>query len=61
MELNKIYQEDCLILMKEMPNNFIDMTITSPPYNIALMMPKYKEYNMLKGEPLTPKQIVDMW
>ena len=36
MELNKIYQEDCLILMKEMPNNFIDMTITSPPYNIGL-------------------------
>ena len=33
MELNKIYNEDCLKTMARMPNNFVDMTITSPPYN----------------------------
>jgi len=27
--------------------------------SISNMHPKYKEYGMLKGEPLTPKQIVD--
>jgi len=33
MELNKIYNEDCLDTMAKMPNNFIDITITSPPYD----------------------------
>ncbi len=33
MEVNKIYNEDCLDTMKRMPNNFIDMAITSPPYD----------------------------
>ena len=29
----KLYHGDCLEIMKELPNNFIDMTITSPPYD----------------------------
>lgn len=33
MELNKIYNEDCLETMKRMPDNFVDCVITSPPYN----------------------------
>ena len=33
MELNKIYNEDCLETMARMPNNFVDVIITSPPYN----------------------------
>jgi site-specific DNA-methyltransferase (adenine-specific) len=33
MELNKIYNENCLDTMAKMPNNFIDLTITSPPYD----------------------------
>ena len=33
MELNKIYPMDCVNLMKKMPDNFIDLTITSPPYD----------------------------
>tara|TARA_R110000824_G_C15092686_1_gene665493 strand:+ start:62 stop:769 length:708 start_codon:yes stop_codon:yes gene_type:complete len=33
MEINKIYKSDCLELMSKMPNNFVDITITSPPYN----------------------------
>ena len=36
MELNKIYNEDCLKTMAKMPNNFIDVIITSPPYNKAV-------------------------
>jgi len=33
IELNKIYAEDCLVTMAKMSNNFIDLTITSPPYD----------------------------
>ena len=33
MEINKIYNEDCLMTMAKMPNNFIDLTVTSPPYD----------------------------
>ncbi len=33
MEINKIHNEDCLKTMASMPDNFIDLTITSPPYD----------------------------
>ena len=33
MEINKTYNESCLITMGNMPDNFIDLTITSPPYD----------------------------
>lgn len=33
MELNKIYQENNLQTMAKMPNSFIDLTVTSPPYD----------------------------
>jgi DNA modification methylase len=33
IELNTIYNEDCLETMKRMPDNFVDLTITSPPYD----------------------------
>jgi modification methylase len=35
MKLNKIYNEDCLDTMARMEDNFIDLTITSPPYNLG--------------------------
>ena len=30
--INKIIQDDCIEVMKEMPDNSIDMCLTSPPY-----------------------------
>ncbi len=33
MKLNTIIQGDCLEVMKTFPDNFIDLTITSPPYD----------------------------
>jgi DNA modification methylase len=33
MEIEKIYNENCLITMGNMPNNYIDFVITSPPYD----------------------------
>ena len=32
MEVNKVYNEDCLIGMKRLPDNCIDCCVTSPPY-----------------------------
>lgn len=33
MEINKIYNENCLETMSKMPANFVDMVLTSPPYD----------------------------
>lgn len=37
MELNKVYNEDCLIGMKDIPDKSIDLIVTDPPYLV-----KYK-------------------
>jgi len=39
MEINKIYNENCLETMAKMPDNLIDLTVTSPPYD------NLREYN----------------
>lgn len=33
MEINRIYNEDCLDTMARMPDNFVDLVVTSPPYD----------------------------
>lgn len=33
MEVNRIYNENCLDTMARMPDGFIDLTVTSPPYD----------------------------
>lgn len=35
VQLNTIYNEDCLETLKRMPDNFVDLVLTDPPYNIA--------------------------
>ena len=35
-EVNKIYRGDCLEIMRQMPDEFVDMVVTSPPYNFGL-------------------------
>ncbi len=42
MELNKIYCESNLDTMARMPDNFIDLTVTSPPYD---NLREYKGYS----------------
>lgn len=42
LELNKIYAMDCLEGMKIIGDKFIDVIVTSPPYNIGK---KYNGYN----------------
>ena len=33
IELNNIYCDDCVAFMKKLPDNCIDLTVTSPPYD----------------------------
>lgn len=33
LEVNKILNEDCLETMSSMPNRYVDLTVTSPPYD----------------------------
>ncbi len=42
METNKVYNNDCMIVMKKIERDCIDLIVTSPPYNLAV---KYDEYN----------------
>ena len=32
MQVNKIYQGHCKDILRQMPDEFVDMIITSPPY-----------------------------
>jgi len=41
IEINKIYNENCLDTMSRMDDNFIDLTVTSPPYD---NLRKYQGY-----------------
>lgn len=36
IELNTIYNEDCLETMKRMPDNFVDLIVTDPPYGLGI-------------------------
>lgn len=42
MEFNKIYNENCLDTMGRMPDGFVDLVVTSPPYD---NLRKYKGYS----------------
>jgi DNA modification methylase len=33
MEINKIYNENCIDTMARMPDGFVDLSVTSPPYD----------------------------
>ena len=36
IEINRIYNEDCMNTLERIPDNFINLVITSPPYNMNL-------------------------
>lgn len=45
MELNKIYNIDCVVGLKQLADNSIDLIVTSPPYNLGI---DYDSCNDLK-------------
>lgn len=36
LEENRIYNEDCLDTLERMEDSLLDLTVTSPPYNVSL-------------------------
>ena len=42
LEIFKIYKEDCIKNMNKMPDSFIDLTVTSPPYDNLRTYEKYE-------------------
>ena len=55
MELNKIYNEDCLDTMSRMPDNFVDLVVTSPPYNMRTRVQNGKYTKREKSEHFSKK------
>ena len=49
IKLNKIYNEDCLNTLSRIPDNYVDLTVTSPPYNIGVKYDVYRD-NRPPGE-----------
>lgn len=45
LKLNKIYNMDCLELMKEIPEKYIDLIVTDPPYLMNYMTNHRKDKN----------------
>ena len=41
MEVNKIYEGDCIEIMKGMEENYVDTVITDPPYGLSFMGKKW--------------------
>ena len=43
METNKIYQGDCIEVMKTFPENSIDLIVTSPPYGVGINYDSFED------------------
>lgn len=55
MEVNKIYNEDCISTIKNMPNSFVQSVITSPPY---FNLRDYEHTNQL-GQESSVKEYIE--
>jgi len=36
MEINKLYNMDCIEGMNQLPDNYVDLILTDPPYNTGM-------------------------
>lgn len=43
LPVNKIMCGDCIDVMKQMPEEFVDLVVTSPPYNIGIEYDSWKD------------------
>jgi DNA modification methylase len=57
MEINKIYQGDCLEVLKALDENSVDSIVTDPPYGIGFMG---KNWDKFKQDKRTKSQVVNM-
>ena len=50
MELNKIYNEDCLEAMRRIPDGSVDLIVTDPPYEHVKGGMKSKNITSVHGK-----------
>ena len=50
METNKIYNMDCLIGMKSLPDGCVDLILTDPPYGIGFCSPRTENHDKLEND-----------
>jgi len=55
MEINKIYNENCLKTLCRMPDKFVDLVVTSPPYNMRTRIRNGEYTTMGKSENFSKK------
>lgn len=58
LELNKIYNEDCLIGMKKIESGSIDLIVTDPPYNINLQ-PQRKKTKSIENDNMNKEDFIN--
>lgn len=67
LELNKIYNEDCLVTMQKIDKHSIDCVLTSPPYNMTKRKGGYADtgrydvYNDFKEESVYIQDTVNVF
>jgi site-specific DNA-methyltransferase (adenine-specific) len=47
--INKVHNKDCVTGMTELPDNYVDLILTSPPYNLNIEYDKHDDSMSLKG------------
>lgn len=55
MEINQIFNESCIDTMAKMPDKFVDLVITSPPYNMRTRIRNGKYTTREKSEHFSKK------
>lgn len=58
LELDKVYNLDCLLFMNTVPDKYIDYIFTSPPYNIKKQIGTDDLYKVYSDD-LTPEEYFD--
>ena len=53
---NTIIQGDCLEVMKQMPDNCVDLVLTDPPYGIGIDKTMHSQGGSQTGKSIAPKQ-----
>jgi len=56
VDFNKLHNEDCLTIMAQMPNDYCDLTVTSPPYNFNAGSGLGTKYNNTFKDNLSQEQ-----
>ena len=56
--LNKIYNEDCLLGIKKIPDNFVDLVIIDPPYSICTKGGKKGNTKIAKNIKALEKELI---